>query len=253
MKVLVQQVFCGEGIMSADFTEEAENDKQFVADICIPSVRRYAEENGYDYNLQISTPDSINKMPLLKEGPTYYFQRKLMKMSFIKYLMLEKYKEYDYILLLDSDILVGKNTPLPLKKGVTTSNIDWPMSTQLQFDGRKNRIVLVNAGFLFFDSESAKIMYEWIVNQIDLICKKNFNEFHDESELSYMMDKNIHIQHNELDHRWNHWGSIFGNALKLGYVPECYFYHWAGKDKLKRFKQCVKNGWFDGQGNYCPK
>jgi alpha-N-acetylglucosamine transferase len=251
MKVLVQQVFCGEGIMSADFTEEAENDKEFVTDICMPSVRKYAEENGYDYHLQTSTPDSINKMPILNEGVTYYFKRRLMRMSFIKYLMLEKYKQYDYILLLDSDVLVGKNTPLPLEKGLTTSNIDWPMATQLQ--RRSNRIVIVNAGFLLFDAECAKTMYRHITASINDIVGQRLEEFHDESELAYMMNDNMHIPHNELDHRWNHWGSMFGNADTLGYIPECHFYHWVGKDKLNRFNQCVKNGWFDTDGNYIPK
>lgn len=249
MKVLVQQVYASMGFLAEDFSKDAEDDRDFIENICIPSAQRYAEVNGYDYHLETSVPDIIHKLAKQKvrvDGHTIHVN---MRMTYIKYLMLEKYKEYDYILLLDVDTIVTESTPpLPLSEGVTTGPIDWPVVSDLFYKEKSNRIVYANAGFYLFDASSAKVMYEFVKKKINYYISEMIYDYKDEKELAQMMNENLNIPHNELQHQWNHWGSLFSG--EGGYVPPCHIYHFLGKRKAFRFNKRVEEGWLDDKGNH---
>lgn len=249
MKVLIQQVNVFGGIMIKSFHEDAKKDENFLLNVTMKSAKEYADRMGYDYHAEFDIPDIIDEMPTDNRSKTTTYFR-MMKYTYIKYLMLEKYKEYDYILLLDSDTLVMNDTPeLPFKKGLSTGPIEWERSDEAPGFEFKNRFVLTNAGFLLFDSDTAGKMYSYIIKRINSIIKNNIPLYQDEHELMVFMNDNQEIIYNELEDEWNHWRSL----IHIKYIPKKYIYHFTKQVKCQRYENAIKMGFFDGQGNYCPK
>jgi len=252
MKVLVQQVNVFGGIMQNSFSVESLDDEDFLIEVTLPSAKKYAKKYGYDYHIETNIPEKIEQISLNNTSSFH----KLMRYAYIKYLMLEKYTEYDYILLLDADTLVTNQTPnLPLKTGLSASQVEWDRTHEFNYTNYdnikfENRFVLVNAGFLLFDKETAREMYEFIKKRINYLIEKKISTFHDEHEILLFMNTHQEIVYNDLGDKWNHWKSLFENPI---YIPDKYIYHFTKAKKLKRYKDAVNARFIDKEGNYIPK
>lgn len=252
MKVLIQQVNVFGGIMQSSFSSDSFRDENFLTEVTMPSAEKYAKKYGYDYHIETNIPEEIEQLSLNNISSFH----KLMRYTYVKYLMLRKYTEYDYILLLDADTLVTNQTPiLPLKNGLSASQIEWERTHELRHPQYssvkfKNRFVLPNAGFLLFDKECAQKMYEFIHKKINYLVEKKISTFHDEHEIAIFMNTNQEIIYNELDDKWNHWKSLFEDPI---YIPRKYIYHFIKAKKWKRYEDAVKAGFLDKEGNYIPK
>lgn len=243
-KVLIQQVFVNDGFLFHQ-TNDSE-DRDFILDTCMPSIRNYSERHGYDYKVCVDIPEIIENMPLATSNPAYMN----MRLGFIRYLQLKEYENYDYIVLYDADVLMMNNAPeQPLLPGVTTRHIDYYRIHEIDC---LNRRILSNAGWYIFDKFAAKTMYEWVLKRIPIIIKEAEEAiipyyFHDEYELAKMMDCHLDIPHNDVGDKWNHCQSLH---IAFPYVPPKFAYHFVGGLKKLRYDSLVDDGWIDTNNNY---
>lgn len=240
-RVLIQQVLLNKGHLSP---RADDLDYNVIKEVMIPSVKKYADKYGYDHNVSTDMLPLITKMEGIVCDPPYYPN---MRLAYQKYLLLEKAKDYDYIVLVDCDCLFMNHSPeLPLSPGVSVrSNDPWRVC-ELERVTINNRGWITNAGFYIFDKNSAERMLEFITQRIDQILDGDTN-FQDELELAVFLDRNLDIQVNEIGNIWNH---IRTTTLGTKEVEKSYMYHYAGAKKYKRWCSMIANGYIDDQGNW---
>ena len=237
-KVLIQQVLVGKGHLPP---RGDDYDYVFLKDIAIPSVEAYAKKFGYDHDVCNDISEIVENLPQCYDRNHH----NNMKYTYQKYITLEKAKDYDFILLLDSDCFIMNYTPqLPLSPGVSVRDIDHYRSNDADL---KNRFTVSNAGFQLYDKVSALKMNNYIKNRIKEIIKVNDLYFHDEIDLARLLDMDLSIQFNIVGDDWNH---IKQTGFNVKYVPKKFIYHYAGGRKHARFQNMMDNNWIDLAGNY---
>ena len=242
-KILIQQILVEEGFFHDMLNDE--DDLAFITDTCIPSMRAYAQRHGYDYDLHTTVPDIIYDMPTLDQMPDY----KRMRLGFIRYLLLNKYEDYDYIVLYDCDMLMTADAPaLPLAPGITTRHLDYYRFSEVDTQHRR---ILANAGLYIFDKESARRMYDFAVGYIKDIIENKPEWFHDEHVLAHFMDDNLDIPHNDIGDGFNHDASI--KTTTPSYVPKKWAYHFIGGTKEMRYDGMIDYEWVDENNCYIAK
>jgi hypothetical protein len=163
MKILVIQIKIGNN----DFTNSSNLDKyfEFEKNICLPSVKNWAQRCGYDYKL--ITESSIENNNFFKTVQHKYSAERLMHLY---------HEDYDYIIYVDADVYVTDNAmKFPIKNGLltTTEYIDEKKWNQ-RFPGiNHTNLNYINAGIYSVDKETGKKISKYFLNRLQMNDNKN--------------------------------------------------------------------------------
>lgn len=196
MKILVLQIRIGK----ADFNNQGLTEfYDYEQNVCMPSVRNWASKCGYDYKLV--TESTINPYFFNNKYSTYAGER-LVRLCNV---------DYDFIVYIDSDVLVlSHSKKIDLKPGLSIAAD--PMSTHPIFeelfccatksykDAIKKRYY--NSGVLIVDNKTGKELQDFFLNKVKINEKDNL-KFADQEIINQWIISNNYLI-NELDSKWNY-------------------------------------------------
>lgn len=218
MKTLVQQVLIDSGSMDRN----GSNDSPLMIKNLIPTVREYAERNGYDYRLIDTLDPSLESLPENKH-------LKGMKYCLEMFLHLDQ-PEYDRILCLDADMYITGYAPkLPVIKAVAGAGVDRHVIVPWKNNGRK---LVITGGFWLFNKPYTKMVCDYFQQRIsnwenDPVFTTG--DYHNEILLAEFLKDNLNIEYESLGYEWN-WFHSFIEQKK-------YIYHINGANKQKRYQE----------------
>jgi hypothetical protein len=190
LKILVIQIKIG----NKDFHNipDTEDYFEFEKSVCIPSVKNWANKCGYDYKM--ITTSSINDDTFFKTEQHKYSAERLMHLH-------NDY--YDYIIYIDTDILVTENCPkFPIANGLTAlvENIPEKLWIKLfpNIDSTKHNYL--NAGVFSVDKETGKKITKYFKDRLESGDNRNV-EYADQDILNAWQFNN---SYNKLDDSWNY-------------------------------------------------
>ena len=224
MKTLIYQNNIGNNLTQWGISDLSAN---FIREVCVPSVKRYASKHGYDYKSYTKNiSPNFGKNFLLSEG-TY--------ISCNKYFYSD-YEDYDQIAYIDNDIYIFDNAE-KLPKVNTLSAVPEPKESEChknfskQFSLKPN-IKYVSSGVIIFTKDIGKKIKKYFGLRFKEQRKgkwKNtdngiFNE-------SIYIDKEFEI--NFLNKKWNYMPHLC-NEIDETKPNFLHFIGGPGKDYIKQ-------------------
>ena len=188
-----------------------------IRNIFIPSVKKYAEKNQYDYKI-------FTESEYIKSGGDFNFLA-----TREKHFAFERYyhfiQEYENIIYLDNDIYVFENAkPLPDIKGVMAAPEPEGNSSKIfrQTHNQPLKKNYYNAGVIFANKSLAKHLQDYmqyrLKNKIRALGKNSDNMMLNEYILEHPDNFNI------LENSWNYM-PFLDNSKK---ILEPNFFHFVG-------------------------
>ena len=241
MKVLVLQVSVGNTGGYADNNPEVQD--MFMEHL-VPTVRRYCDKHGYDYQM-------IREYP--KDRDITYFNKNTKPIDFdyskggknkcatlIRYLHMDQ-PDYDAVVSLDNDIYIPPHAkPLPAITGhmgaedIGKSFADFKSKCALP----QNKFI--NGGVQMVDRQTGKDLCRYI----EMLVDKKTPPIHGlHSDQGYMNQyrsinhKNAYV----LDSSWNHMVGLYPRN-ELDPFKDLNFVHYAGQATRKIFKNDYMRG-----------
>ena len=187
--------------------------------VCMPSVRKYCEKHGYDYQLITEYPTDIDILFCNKstKGTDYDYSGggKNKCSTLIRYLNMDQ--DYDQIVTLDNDIWIPDwAQPLPEIKGhmaVQDRGKVWNAPHHGKF---------VNGGVQMVDRKTGKSLKEFVLDK----CKKKIvpSPHTDQAYMNEWRSQNP-LQSHVIDDKWNWMVDCHGRRFEY---KDCNFVHYAG-------------------------
>ena len=198
------------------------NTNKFIRQICIPSVQRYCQKYGYEYQL-------ITESKYEKEiGKFDFLATKLKHYSFERYFHFHNPdKSTIYI---DNDIYIfNEADPLPPIKGLM--NVREPEGNSSKIFREVNNlppdIPYYNSGVIMADKDNSKKLSEYMINRL-LTYKRAKGKNTDNMMLNEYLIEN-EIEFNELGCEWNYM-PFLPNSEK---TTKPNFFHFVGTEGKK--------------------
>ena len=211
-QVKIIQIDIAEGTQWGDA-----NTNKFIRQICIPSVQRYCQKHGYEYQL-------ITESKYEKEiGKFDFLATKLKHYAFERYYYL--FGEKSFNIYLDNDIYIfNEADPLPPIKGLM--NVREPEGNSSKIFREVNNlppdIPYYNSGVIMADKDNSKKLSEYMINRL-LTYKRAKGKNTDNMMLNEYLIEN-EIEFNELGCEWNYM-PFLPNSEK---TTKPNFYHFIG-------------------------
>ena len=198
------------------------NTNKFIRQICIPSVQRYCQKYGYEYQL-------ITESKYEKEiGKFDFLATKLKHYSFERYFHFHNpNKSTIYI---DNDVYIfNEADPLPPIKGLM--NVREPEGNSSKIFREVNNlppdIPYYNSGVIMADKDNSKKLSEYMINRL-LTYKRAKGKNTDNMMLNEYLIEN-EIEFNELGCEWNYM-PFLPNSEK---TTKPNFFHFVGTEGKK--------------------
>ena len=198
------------------------NTNKFIRQICIPSVQRYCQKHGYEYQL-------ITESKYEKEiGKFDFLATKLKHYAFERYYYL--FGEKSFNIYLDNDIYIfNEADPLPPIKGLM--NVREPEGNSSKIFREVNNlppdIPYYNSGVIMADKDNSKKLSEYMINRL-LTYKRAKGKNTDNMMLNEYLIEN-EIEFNELGCEWNYM-PFLPNSEK---TTKPNFFHFVGTEGKK--------------------
>ena len=198
------------------------NTNKFIRQICIPSVQRYCQKYGYEYQL-------ITESKYEKEiGKFDFLATKLKHYAFERYYYL--FGEKSFNVYLDNDIYIfNEADPLPPIKGLM--NVREPEGNSSKIFREVNNlppdIPYYNSGVIMADKDNSKKLSEYMINRL-LTYKRAKGKNTDNMMLNEYLIENK-IEFNELGCEWNYM-PFLPNSEK---TTKPNFFHFVGTEGKK--------------------
>ena len=216
-QVRIIQIDIAEGTQWGDA-----NTNKFIRQICIPSVQRYCQKYGYEYQL-------ITESKYEKEiGKFDFLATKLKHYAFERYYYL--FGEESFNVYLDNDIYIfNEADPLPPIKGLM--NVREPEGNSSKIFREVNNlppdIPYYNSGVIMADKDNSKKLSEYMINRL-LTYRRAKGKNTDNMMLNEYLIEN-EIEFNELGCEWNYM-PFLPNSEK---TTKPNFFHFVGTEGKK--------------------
>jgi len=205
MSTKIIQVDIGEGTQWGEDLA-----RSVIRDICIPSVKSYANKFGYDYELLTSSTykEKIGSFDfLMKESKHYAFER---------YLHLDS--AYDYLVYIDNDIYISESAErLPDIHGLMATAEPGNTNSKnmfVQLNNLNPSTHYINSGMFMADKDSAKQLGDYMIYRA-----KNYLRAKGKSTDNMMFNEYIISDLNptfsELGEKWNYMPMLPGSTVGL--------------------------------------
>lgn len=238
MKTLVFQVVIGSPGYAYSRAEATSEFEKYL----MPTVSRYCEKHGYDYQLITKYPEEHDprwfNFNTKKDSYNYRAGGKQKAATLVRYLNLNQ-PEYDRIVSLDCDIYIPEDAdPLPEVKGhmaardVGKSWHDFRNAFSLPKD------TFVNAGVQMVDKDTALKLYKYFATIVDRKIQPPINYKSDQSYMNKWRSEN-HKTSNILGDEWNY---MMGDFQKNLNMKNKNFVHFAGESGRYYLKEALKKG-----------
>jgi hypothetical protein len=231
-RVLILQICIGKG--NLDWENSGANESKFLNEVTMQSTREYALKFGYSYKCVDTLSTELTKLPENKMSSK-------MNLTFEKYMHLNLVENYDYVVIIDADMLVSSRCPaLPLGQGFSGAP-NWQWRINKYHPDWVGRCILVNAGFQMFDKECATRFFKYFKQELSDTNSVLYTDYyHDEVFLAHFLRINTDIVYNNLGQQWNDTEISNDNSLPFN---EAHMYHLAGpykETKYNRIISCLK-------------
>lgn len=211
MKTCVYQIKISDNNYLGKFKKDTKNFHVFEKKICIPSVKQWAFECGYDYKL-IETP-TIKRNGFYTHEADWYASEKL----------IQAYDEkYDYMIYVDTDIFVRKKEAFPLIPGLSIVEEKIPDDRFFRTIDDRSKNIYYNSGVFSLDQSTGYSIKSFFLDYINNKSSKGI-EYGDQDILNKWILNN---GCNSLDDKWNY---LLYNELSL--TTNKNFFHFVGINK----------------------
>lgn len=202
--------------------------------ICVPTVKRYADKHGYDYKMITEYPQDIDITFFNRntKGVDHDYSKggKNKCSTLIRYLALDQ-EDYDNVVTVDCDVWIPewaeKLPEINGHMGVQDKGKVWNIPHHGKF---------INGGVQMVDQRAGKSLSEFVR---DKCKKKELPPMHtDQAYMNEWRSKNGSISH-VIDKKWNFMVGCHGRTFDYS---DCNFVHYAGGDGRGIFLQDLKKG-----------